>query len=45
MSVTVFPGFTISAEGATAFSLGFVRGMQYEGLARDEESALPNDNV
>lgn len=46
ISVTVRPGLTIDAATKAAFWLGFVNGMQYEGLNRDSaEELLPTEDV
>lgn len=46
ISVTVRPGMTIDASDTPAFWLGFVNGMQYEGLSRaDAEDLLPTEDV
>jgi len=46
ISVTVRPGMTIDASDTPAFWLGFVNGMQYEGLNRaDAEDLLPTEDV
>ena len=46
ISVTVRPGLTIDAATKAAFWLGFVNGMQYEGLNRESaESVLPTEDV
>ena len=36
ISVTVYPGLTIDASTNNAYLLGFVNGMQYNGLARPD---------
>ena len=45
ISRTIVPGLTIDATGASAFWLGFVRGMQYNGLDREAASNLPGSET
>jgi len=45
ISVTLLPGYTIDASTGSAYVLGFVNGMQYEGLAKDDAPILPVDTV
>jgi len=45
LSITILPGLTIDASTGSAWLLGFVKGLQYEGLARDAAGVLPNDDV
>ena len=45
ISKTIVPGLTIDATGSSAFWLGFVRGMQYNGLDREAASNLPGSET
>lgn len=45
ISVTVAPGQTIDASTTSAYVLGFVTGLQYEGLAREDSPILPSETV
>lgn len=45
ISVTVAPGLTIDASTGSALALGFVTGMQYTGLAREDSPILPVDTI
>ena len=45
ISVTILPGLTIDASTGNAYILGFVNGLQYEGLARENDALLPLDTV
>ena len=45
ISRTIVPGLTIDATGASAFWLGFTRGMQYNGLDREAASNLPGSET
>lgn len=39
------PGLTIDAATTSAFFLGFINGLQYEGLGTSEDAILPVDTV
>ena len=45
LSVSVLPGLTLDGAKGSSFLLGMVKGMQYEGLARDGADALPGEGV
>ena len=46
ISRTIMPGLTIDASTESAFWLGFAKGMQYEGLSKDDEADnLPGAQV
>ena len=45
ISVTIMPGLTIDAATGSALVLGFVNGLQYEGLGTSEDAILPVDTV
>ena len=45
ISRTIVPGLTIDASGASAYWLGFVKGMQYNGLDRDSMNDLPGSGT
>jgi len=45
ISVTIMPGLTIDAATGSAYVLGFVNGLQYEGLGTSEDAILPVDTV
>ena len=45
ISVTLLPGLTIDAATGSAYVLGFVNGLQYEGLAKEDSPVLPVDTV
>ena len=46
ISRQIMPGLTIDASTDSAFWLGFSKGLQYEGLAKDDEAdALPGAQV
>jgi len=41
----IFPGFTLDASSGTASILGFVNGLQYNGLVKETETNLPGQKV
>ena len=46
ISRTIMPGLTIDASTDSAFWLGFAKGLQYEGLSKDDEADnLPGAQV
>ena len=45
ISRTIANGTTIDAGTITAYWLGFVKGMQYNGLENKSQSVLPNDSA
>ena len=45
INVTVAPGVTIDASSVTAYWLGFVDGMKYTGLDRDDASLLATSEI
>lgn len=46
ISVTIMPGLTIDATNTNAYVLGFVQGLQYNGLGKSEDDpVLPIDTV
>ena len=45
ISVTLLPGLTIDASTTNAYILGWVNGLQYEGLSREDSPVLPVDTV
>lgn len=45
INVTILPGLTLNASTGSALVLGFVNGMQYEGLAREDSPVLPIETV
>jgi len=45
ISVTIMPGLTLDASTGSAYLLGFVQGLQYNGLGKDGDAILPNEAV
>lgn len=45
VSVTIMPGMTIDAATGSAYVLGFVNGLQYTGIAKEDSALLPIDTV
>ena len=45
ISRTIADGTTIDASTMTAWTLGFVKGFQYNGLVNEGASVLPNDTA
>ena len=45
MAVTIYEGLTIDATGGAASFLGFIQGLQYEGLVREDSSNIPTTEI